>query len=126
MQRAQLAVVGFSFRLPGTSREQFWDSLTAGRHLVTSVEGSRWSQEAFLHPSKAEPGRAYTFAAGSLGDVAAFDAGFFGISPREAGQMDPQQRILLELTWEALEEGEIRPSDLSGTRMGVYVGISSI
>src|SRR6202011_2197561 len=75
---------------------------------------------------KAEPGTSYTFAAGSIGDVAGFDAGFFGISPREAEQMDPQQRVLLEMTWEAFEQAGIPPSSMRGSRCGVYVGLSSV
>jgi acyl transferase domain-containing protein len=54
-----------------------------------------------------------------------FDAAFFGISPREAAQMDPQQRFLMEMTWEALEDAGVRASDLKGTKCGVFVGISS-
>ena len=78
-----------------------------------------------LHPLKSSPGTSYTFAAGSLGDIAGFDAAFFGISPREAVQMDPQQRILLELAWEACEDAGIPPSHLQGSRCGVFVGVSA-
>src|SRR6185295_4321983 len=103
----KLAIVGVAFRFPGPGGDGFWRALCEGRDLVSSVHESRWSQASYLHPAAAEPGRSYTFAAGSLGDVSGFDAAFFGISPREATQMDPQQRMLLELTWEALESGGI-------------------
>src|ERR1700733_10207628 len=93
-----VAVIGFSFRMPGGTDEALWQALLAGRDLVTSVEADRWSQDTLLHPNKTEPGTSYTFAAGSIGDVAGFDAGFFGVSPREAGQMDPQQGVFLEMT----------------------------
>jgi len=103
-----------------------WQALLQGKSLISSVEPSRWGQDALLHPRRSEPGSAYTFAAGSIGDVAGFDAAFFGISPREAGQMDPQQRLLLELTWEALESAGIPPSSIRGRRWSVYLGLSTL
>ena len=121
----KVAIIGYSFRLPGTDPENFWENLQAGRDLVTQVPEDRWAQEAYFHPRKSEPGTSYSFAAGTLGDVSGFDAGFFGISPREAGQMDPQQRLLLELTWEAFERGGIRPSSVRGSSAAVYLGFSS-
>jgi acyl transferase domain-containing protein/NADPH:quinone reductase-like Zn-dependent oxidoreductase/acyl carrier protein/SAM-dependent methyltransferase len=121
----RVAIVGFSFRLPGTQPDQLWPALCKGESLVDRVDPGRWAQEAFYHPDKSEPGSAYTFAAGTVEGVDAFDAGFFGISPREASQMDPQQRFLLELAWEALERGGIKPSAIRGRRTGVYVGLSS-
>jgi acyl transferase domain-containing protein/NADPH:quinone reductase-like Zn-dependent oxidoreductase/acyl carrier protein/short-subunit dehydrogenase len=121
-----IAIVGLSFRLPGPQGEGLWQALLEGRDLVTSVDPDRWVQDSFLHPNKAEPGTAYTFAAGSIGDIAGFDAGFFGISPREAEQMDPQQRVLLEMAWEAFEHAGIPPSSMRGRRCGVYIGLSSV
>ncbi len=112
MTNRHVAIVGYAFRLPGTTTETFWEDL--------------WNQKSFLHPRPSEPGCAYTFAAGSLGDVSRFDADFFGISPREAAQMDPQQRLLLEFTWEAFEHAGIRPSAMRGSACGVYLGLSSI
>src|SRR6185295_13451562 len=120
----KLAIVGMAFRFPGPGGDGFWRALCEGRNLVGSVHESRWSKDAYLHSQHPEPGRSYTFAAGSIGDVSGFDAAFFGISPREAAQMDPQQRLLLELTWEALESGGIRPSALRGSRTGVVIGFS--
>jgi phthiocerol/phenolphthiocerol synthesis type-I polyketide synthase C len=121
----KVAIVATAFRLPGTSAGQFWDDLVAGRDLVTQVDPGRWSFDPYLHPGKTHPGSTYTFAAGSIGDVAGFDAGFFGISPREAALMDPQQRLLLEMSWEAFENGNVRPSTLRGSDCGVYIGISA-
>src|ERR1700682_827065 len=97
--RSPVAVIGFSFRMPGGTDEALWQALLAGRDLVTSVESDRWSQDTLLHPNKAEPGTSYTFAAGSIGNVAGFDAAFFGIFPRGAEQMDPQQRGLVGMSW---------------------------
>lgn len=124
--RSRIAIIGVGFRLPGGSGEEFWQALIENRDLVSTVPAARWAQPALLHPRKSEPGTAYTFSAGSIGDVSGFDAGFFGISPREAEQMDPQQRLLLELTWEAFESAGLRPSSVRGSRCGVYVGLSSI
>jgi acyl transferase domain-containing protein len=122
-----IAVVGYACRLPGgvANPDDFWDLLISGRDAVGEVPGERWERAFFHHPDPAVPGRASTFRAGVLDEVAAFDADFFGISPREAEQMDPQQRLLLELTWEALESGGQVPSRLAGSSCAVYVGIAS-
>jgi acyl transferase domain-containing protein/NADPH:quinone reductase-like Zn-dependent oxidoreductase/acyl carrier protein len=122
--RNRLAIVGLAFRFPGPAGDGFWSALREGRNLVGSVDKSRWSRELYHHPNKSEPGKSYTLAGGSLGDISGFDAAFFGISPREAAQLDPQQRLLLELTWEAFEAGGIRPSSVRGSRASVHVGFS--
>lgn len=121
----RVAIIGASFRLPGTDPDRFWQDLLDGRDLVTEVDPSRWARDRFFHPRKNHPGTSYTFAAGSIGNVAGFDAHFFGISPREAAFMDPQQRLLLELSWEALENAGAKPSSLRGSRCGVFIGIAS-
>jgi acyl transferase domain-containing protein/NADPH:quinone reductase-like Zn-dependent oxidoreductase/acyl carrier protein len=121
----KVAVIGLSFRFPSTDPGKYWADLLEGKDLVTQVEASRWARDALLHPAKDHPGTSYTLAAGSIGDVSGFDAGFFGISPREATLMDPQQRVLLELCWEAIENAGVKPSALRGSDCGVYVGISS-
>ena len=98
----------------------------SGQDLVTQVDASRWAHNEFLHPDKTNPATSYTFAAGSLGDISAFDAGFFNISPREAMVMDPQQRMLLEMCWETFENAGIKPSSLRGSNCGVYLGIGGV
>lgn len=123
--RKPIAVVGMSYRLPKQPGVALWQSLLNGQNLVSRIDATRWAQDTYLHPRKSEPGTSYTFAAGSVGAVADFDAAFFGISPREAAQMDPQQRFLLELTWEALENAGIPPAAMRGSRCGVYIGIAS-
>ena len=121
-----IAIVGMACRFPGgaSSPAAFWNCLREGRDLVTEIDGSRWSKEYYYHPNPRTPGRSYTWSAGVLGDVDRFDADFFGISPREANEMDPQQRILLELAWEALEDGGQVPERLAGSDCAVYIGIS--
>ncbi|MDD4915447.1 MAG: type I polyketide synthase [Methylococcales bacterium] len=120
-----IAIIGFSFRLPGTAAGECWQNLLAGKDLVSQVAADRWALDSFLHPGKNHPGSSYTFAAGSIGDIAGFDAGFFGISPREAAMMDPQQRLLLEMSWEALENAGVQASALAGSQCGVFIGIAS-
>ena len=123
--RDEIAVVGWSCRLPGAnSPTELWSMLLEGRCAVSSVPPDRFSLERFGHPRRQERGKSYTWAAGIIDDLWGFDPSVFGISPREAEQMDPQQRILLQLTWEALEDAGIRPSSIAGSDVGVYVGAS--
>ncbi|GHS82286.1 polyketide synthase [Pseudomonas sp. PAGU 2196] len=126
IKRRKVAIVGCSYRFPGSSNASFWQNLMEGRDLVTQVDPSRWEKSEFLHPDKANPATSYTFAAGTLGDISAFDAGFFNISPREAGMMDPQQRMLLEMCWETFENAGVKPSSLRGSNCGVYLGIAGV
>ncbi len=120
----RIAIIGTSFRFPGSPDNSLWDNLISNKDLVTHVENGRWSFDAYQHPDKKHPGTSYTFAAGSIGDVSGFDASFFGISPREASLIDPQQRILLELAWEAIESSGKAPSSIRGSDCGVFIGIS--
>ncbi|AJX33431.1 type I polyketide synthase [Burkholderia oklahomensis] len=123
----KIAIVGMACRFPGgvESPDAFWRLLCDERDAVTEVPAERFGTDFYRHPSKREPGKSYTFAAGVLDNVAGFDAAFFGISPREATQMDPQQRLLLELAWEAFEDAGVRPADMRGRNCGVYVGVAS-
>ncbi|HEY0291343.1 MAG TPA: SDR family NAD(P)-dependent oxidoreductase [Hansschlegelia sp.] len=124
---ASLAIVGRSCRLPGANDvDAFWNLLSEGRCAVTEIGEDRWSHARYLHPRKGEPGKTYTFAAGVLDDIWGFDPAAFGISPREAEQMDPQQRLSLQLVWEALEDAGIPPSSIANTETGVYVGASAL
>ncbi|MFF6974438.1 type I polyketide synthase [Streptomyces tsukubensis] len=110
-----VAVVGLSCRLPGAPDPlAFWRLLREGRSGITALPASR--REAAPDPGAAGPAA----RGGFLGDIAGFDADFFGISPNEAAMTDPQQRLMLELGWEALEDAGIVPADLAGTRTGVF------
>ncbi|CFR71423.1 phenolpthiocerol synthesis type-I polyketide synthase PPSB [Mycobacterium tuberculosis] len=120
-----VAVVGIGCRFPGDvdGPESFWDFLVAGRNAISTVPADRWDAEAFYHPDPLTPGRMTTKWGGFVPDVAGFDAEFFGITPREAAAMDPQQRMLLEGAWEALEHAGIPPDSLGGTRTAVMMGV---
>jgi len=121
----EIAVVGWSCRLPGANCvSDLWSLLLEGRCSISQVPADRFPLAPYGHPRRNERGKSYTWAAGVLDDVFGFDPSVFGISPREAEQMDPQQRILLQLTWEALEDAGIRPSSIAGTETGVFVGAS--
>ncbi len=120
-----IAIVGAACRLPGApDLDAYWRLLAEGRDAVTTVPTDRFTHAAFLHPRQGEPGKTYSLAAGTLGDIAGFDAAAFGISPREAAEMDPQQRLLLELAAEALEDAGWPISGLAGSATGVFIGAS--
>lgn len=123
--RDEISVVGWSCRLPGAkSPAELWSLLTERRCAISRIPSNRFSLEKHGHPRRQERGKSYTWAAGVLDDIWGFDPAVFGISPREAEQMDPQQRIMLQLAWEALEDAGIRPSSIAGKEVGVYVGAS--
>jgi acyl transferase domain-containing protein/NADPH:quinone reductase-like Zn-dependent oxidoreductase/acyl carrier protein len=122
-----VAVVGFAARLPGARDVPAFWSLLHDRHCAIGlISANRFSSAGFYHPSADQKGRSYTFAAGLIDDVWGFDAGAFGMSPREAEQVDPQQRHLLEVTFDALTHAGIKASSLAGSRTGVFVGASSV
>jgi phthiocerol/phenolphthiocerol synthesis type-I polyketide synthase C len=119
-------IVGASCRFPGAAGlKAFWRLLIDGVDGVSDVGAERWSTRFFYHPKQGEPGKTYSGAAGLIDDIDRFDPGFFGISPREAAEMDPQQRVLLELAWHALEDAGIPATRFYGSATGVYVGASS-
>ncbi|MGW2025273.1 beta-ketoacyl synthase N-terminal-like domain-containing protein, partial [Streptomyces decoyicus] len=113
-----IAVIGLSCRLPGAADpDALWQLLRDGGSAVTEAPAGRWTTELLTQSGLSEPPRG-----GFLDDVAGFDAAFFGVSPREARSMAPQQRLALELGWEALENARMRPERLHGHRTGVYIG----
>ncbi|WP_283108107.1 alpha/beta fold hydrolase [Streptomyces sp. LRE541] len=121
-----VAVVGVGCRFPGgvTSADAYWRLLTRGRDAVGTLPAGRW--DPFVRDPAQLPDDVVRHGAflGGLDTVAGFDAEFFGIPAHEATAMDPQHRMLLEVTREALDHASLSAAALAGTRTGVYVGIS--
>ncbi|MGX1916077.1 type I polyketide synthase, partial [Streptomyces phaeochromogenes] len=121
-----IAIVGMSCRLPqAPGIEAFWRLLHVGTSAITEVPEGRWPDDAFLDVDLSDVERRGLRWGGFLDSVDGFDAAFFGISPREASVMDPQQRLMLELAWEALEDAGTAPQTLADQRTGVFVGAAS-
>ena len=120
-----IAIIGLGCRFPGAnSPAAFWQLLENGIDAIREVPSDRWDVDQLYDPD-AGPGKMNTRWGGFLEQADEFDPQFFNISPREATRMDPQQRLLLEVAWEALEQAGQAPSELAGSKTGVFVGISS-
>ncbi|MEU1287494.1 type I polyketide synthase [Kitasatospora sp. NPDC005856] len=122
-----IAIVGIGCRFPGGVRspEDLWELVMARQDAVTPFPTDRgWDLDALYHPDPDRPGTSYVREGGFLEGAGHFDAEFFGISPREAITLDPQQRVLLEAAWEALERARINPATMAGAKAGVFVGTS--
>ena len=124
-QAEPIAVVGLGCRFPGADDgpEAFWRLLCQGMEAVREVPPERWNIDEYFDADPAAPGKVNTRRGGFLERVDEFDAEFFGISPREAIRVDPQHRILLEVSWEALEDAGIVAGDIAQTKAGVYIGV---
>ncbi|SCL71332.1 Acyl transferase domain-containing protein [Micromonospora citrea] len=123
----QVAVIGIGCRLPGDvdTPDALWELLLKGGQTAGEIPARRWRAYRERGPEYEAVLRDTVTAGSYLRDVAGFDAEFFGLSPREAAEMDPQQRILLEVGWEALEHAGVPPTGLAGTDTGVFVGVST-
>ena len=122
-RREPIAIVGLGCRVPGASGlAEFWELLRAGVDAISEVPADRWNRDALQGADSTSLGDGTSFG-GFLRDMDTFDPQFFGIAPREAVGMDPQQRIFLEVCWEALEHAGIAADRLKGRAAGVFAGV---
>src|SRR5262249_11477033 len=114
-----LAIVGIGCRLPGGANDArtLWDMLIAGRSGIREVPTDRWNLDRYFNSDPSVPGTMISKWGGFLEHVDQFDAKFWGISPREAIRMDPQQRWLLEVAWEAIEDAGTPAERLRGSNI---------
>jgi polyketide synthase 7 len=121
-----IAIIGMSCRYPGGVRtpDDLWTVVDEGRDVIGEFPADRgWDIEGIYDPTPERPGKTCTRHGGFLYGAPDFDAEFFGISPRDARRADPQQRILLEASWEAFESAGLDPQSVKGSPTGVYAGV---
>ncbi|MBD2676938.1 MULTISPECIES: type I polyketide synthase [Nostoc] len=126
LESTHIAIVGIGCRFPQAETPQaFWKFLQDGKEAIIEVPKDRWDIDEFYDPNPATPGKMNTRWGSFLKKVDEFDPAFFGISPREAEYIDPQQRLMLEVAWEALENAAIAPERLDGSQTGVFIGFTN-
>ncbi|GAB3483568.1 beta-ketoacyl synthase N-terminal-like domain-containing protein [Nocardiopsis coralliicola] len=125
--REPVAVVGMACRFPGADTPEELAGLLAGGTDATSgwPTDRGWDIDGLYHPERGRPGRTYVRRGGFVAGAAEFDPAFFGVSPREAAMMDPQQRLFLQICWEAAERAGLDPEGLRGSPVGVFAGVSN-
>ena len=117
------AVIGIACRFPGANNyNQYWQNLERGINSISEIPLQRWEVEKYYSASPEVPNKTISKWGGLIEGMDLFDAQFFGISPREAKKMDPQHRIMLELSWSCIEDAGYSPSKLSGSPVGVFIG----
>ncbi|NEQ03942.1 beta-ketoacyl synthase N-terminal-like domain-containing protein, partial [Moorena sp. SIO3F7] len=122
-----IAIIGMGCRVPGgrSTPEAFWELLQNGVDAITEVPPDRWPINKYYDSDPTAPGKMSTRYGCFMERIQEFDPTFFGISPKETIHLDPQHRLLLEVSWEALERSGINPQKLTGSSTGVFVAIYS-
>ncbi|WP_299005916.1 non-ribosomal peptide synthetase/type I polyketide synthase [uncultured Shewanella sp.] len=120
-----IAIVGVGCHLPGDVHdlESLWKLLDLEEDCVSAVPAERWNWENYYDPSPDSEGKSYSYQGYFIDGIDLFDAHFYGMSPSEATKVDPQHRLLLEASWQALEQAGVVPAQLSCSQTGIYVGI---
>lgn len=120
-----IAIIGMGCSFPGgaSDPDRFWELLQGGVSARTEIPQERWDIDAYYDPDPETPGKMMTRYGHFITGADQFDPGFFGISPREALAMDPQHRLLLEVSWQALERAGQVYERLSGAPIGAFVGV---
>ena len=121
-----IAIIGMACRLPGgiESPDQLWEALLHGDDLVTEIPPDRWDADEYYDPEPGVPGRSVSKWGAFLDDVAGFDSEFFGISEREATAIDPQHRLMLETSWEAIEHAGFTRERIADSLTRVFKGLT--
>ena len=119
-----IAIVGMGLRFPGGANDpdSFWKLLCEGKDCITQTPPDRWNIDTHYYPHERRRAKSKSRWGGFLDDVGGFDSDFFRISPREAETLDPQQRMLLEVCWQTLEDAGVQPSRYRDSRTGVFIG----
>ncbi|TWT84022.1 Phthiocerol synthesis polyketide synthase type I PpsC [Planctomycetes bacterium CA13] len=122
-----IAIVGLGCRFPGGANnpDQYWSLLNEGRDAISETPKDRWELDKFYSSGGVKLGKTNSRWGGYVDEIDCFDPQLFGISPREAAAMDPQQRMLLEAVWQALEDSGTPVESIAGQPASVFVGISS-
>lgn len=124
----EVAIIGYQCRFPGgaNNTQLFWEKLVQGFDAVTEIKKERFPADLYYSEDSSKEGKMFTKYASFLEkDVYEFDNTHFEISPVEAGCIDPQHRLLLEVSWEALEDAGINIESIKGSKTGVFIGVDS-
>lgn len=128
---APIAIIGIAGKYAeANTPEELWQALREGRDLVTEIPTERWDHRKYFDPERGRPGKMYSKWGSFIKDADKFDSLFFNISPLEAERMDPQERLMLETAWAAIEDGGYTPENIcrategeTGRNAGVFVGV---